>query len=64
MREACLAPQEVLPTERCVGRIAASVSVTCPPAVPIVLCGERIDAQAAERLLYYGVKTCTVVREA
>ena len=64
VREACLAPQEVLPTERCVGRIAASVSVTCPPAVPIVLCGERIDAQAAERLLYYGVKTCAVVREA
>lgn len=64
VREACLAPQEVLSTERCVGRIAASVSVTCPPAVPIVLCGERIDAQAAERLLYYGVKTCAVVREA
>ena len=64
VREACLAPQEVLPTERCVGRIAASVSVTCPPAVPIVLCGERIDAQAAERLLYYGVKTCAVVRDA
>ena len=63
VHEACLAPQEILPTERCVGRIAAGLSATCPPAVPIVLCGEGVDAQAAERLLYYGVRTCAVLTE-
>ena len=62
VREACLAPQEYLPVERCVGRIAAGVAVNCPPAVPIVLCGERVDADAAKRLLYYGVQTCAVLK--
>lgn len=64
VREACLAPQETLPVERCVGRIAAGLSANCPPAVPIVLCGERIDADAAERLRYYGIRTCAVLAEA
>ena len=61
VRKACFAAQESLPTEACVGRIAAGLCVTCPPAVPIVLCGERIDAHAAERLLYYGVRMCAVL---
>ena len=63
VREACFAPQETLPTEACVGRIAAGTAAACPPAVPIVLCGERIDAAAAERLAYYGVRTCAVLLE-
>ena len=63
VRKACLSPQETLPTEACVGRIAAGITAACPPAVPVVVCGERIDADAAERLAYYGVHTCTVLCE-
>ena len=63
VREACLAAQETLPTERCVGRVAAGICASCPPAVPIVLCGERIDKETADRLAYYGVRTCAVLSE-
>ena len=61
-RETLFAPREVLPTEHCVGRILASYAVSCPPAVPIVLCGERIDERSAEALRYYGVTSCAVLR--
>lgn len=62
IRQAMLSPAETLPIERCVGRVLAQPSVGCPPAVPIVICGERIDAHAVKLLSYYGIETCTVVR--
>ncbi|MBQ3252260.1 MAG: aminotransferase class V-fold PLP-dependent enzyme [Oscillospiraceae bacterium] len=61
LRQAMLAPAETLPVEQCVGRVLAQPSVGCPPAVPIVICGEMIDAHAVKLLRYYGVETCTVV---
>ena len=62
VREAAMSPCEVVAVEESVGRVLAAASVGCPPAVPIVVCGERIDAQAAARFSYYGIKTCTVVK--
>ena len=65
-----LRPHEVLfltferiPAEESVGRILASPGVSCPPAVPIVLCGERIDDKALELFRYYGIEFCDVVKE-
>ena len=62
-REAALSPCETLPVERCLGRILAAATVGCPPAVPILVCGERIDEHALACFRYYGIETCTVVRE-
>lgn len=62
-RAAMLGACENLPVEQCVGRILASPSVGCPPAVPIVLCGERITVQALNAFSYYGITHCTVVME-
>ena len=62
IREAMLSPCETVAVEESAGRVLASASVGCPPAVPIVVCGERIDSAAAECFHYYGVKTCTVVK--
>ncbi|MBP3587985.1 MAG: aminotransferase class V-fold PLP-dependent enzyme [Clostridia bacterium] len=62
-RQAVFSPCEEVPVAQSVGRILASPSVGCPPAVPIVLCGERIDAVAAEAFAYYGIDRCTVVVE-
>ncbi len=62
VREATFAPREVVPAERSGGRVLASATVGCPPAVPIVVCGERIDAHAVACFAYYGIKTCSVVR--
>ena len=63
VREATLSPAEVLDVESCVGRILASATVGCPPAVPIVVSGERIDEGAVACFRYYSIKTCTVIRK-
>ena len=63
VREAMLSLAEVLPVESCVGRIAAAATVGCPPAVPIVVSGERITEDAVECFRYYGIETCAVIRE-
>ena len=63
VRDAMFAPQETVRTDACIGRVMASAAVSCPPAVPIVLCGERIDEEAVARLRYYGVHACAVVIE-
>ena len=60
-REAMLAPSETLPVQQALGRILASPCVSCPPAVPILVCGERIDAAAIHAFRYYGVEQIDVV---
>lgn len=61
IREAALSPCQVVPSAESVGRVLASADVGCPPAVPIVVCGEEIDSAALSCFTYYGVETCTVV---
>lgn len=62
IREAMLSPSEVWPVEQCLGRVLAMPSVGCPPAVPILVCGDRIDTQAIACFQYYGIHHCTVVK--
>lgn len=61
--EVLFRPFERIPAEESAGRILASPGVSCPPAVPIVLCGERIDEKALELFRYYGIEFCDVVKE-
>ena len=61
VREAVMRPYEILRIEECEGRVLASPSVGCPPAVPVVVCGERIDAQAIRCFTYYGIDRVSVV---
>lgn len=63
VREAVLAPCEQIPVTESAGRVLALASVGCPPAVPILVCGERIDENAISCFSYYGTETCTVVKE-
>lgn len=63
VREATLRPHESLPAEDCLGRVLGSPSVGCPPAVPVLACGERIDEHSLCAFRYYGITTCTVVKE-
>lgn len=62
VRNAIFSPCETLPTEKALGKILASPSVGCPPAVPIVICGEEIDSSAIEVFKYYGIKEVTVIK--
>lgn len=63
VREAVFSPQERLPFYECEGRVLASASVPCPPAVPIVVSGEIIDKNAIELFEYYGIDSCVVVKK-
>lgn len=54
-REAILSPSAVLPVADCVGRTVASPTVGCPPAVPLLLCGETVSPEDLPLLRYYGV---------
>ena len=62
-REAMFAPQETLPVEMAVGRILASPCVSCPPAIPIAVCGEVLDGQAVKCFEYYGVEKISVIKK-
>ena len=62
IHEAVFSPSEEVPTEKALGRILGAATVGCPPAVPIVTCGERITAEAIEVFRYYNIKTCRIVK--
>jgi arginine decarboxylase len=47
-REAFLGPQEVVPVEEAVGRVAAESLAAYPPGIPNVLPGERLTAETLE----------------
>ena len=61
IREAMLSDFEQLPTKQCIGRVLAVPTVGCPPAVPILVCGEEIDEHAISCFNYYGIEDCCVV---
>lgn len=63
IRDAMLSPRESVPVEESLGRVLADAGLSCPPAVPIVACGERIDEKALAAFRYYGIDHCTVVSE-
>ena len=63
VREALFAPQETVPAEESLGRICGAPTVSCPPAVPIAVSGERIGREAAALFSYYGVQLVDVLKE-
>ncbi len=62
IREAAFSNSETVPAADSLGRVLATVTVGCPPAVPIVVCGEKIDEAAVKCFEYYGILSCTVVK--
>lgn len=63
VRKAIFAEYETLSIDAAIGKICASPTVSCPPAVPIVVSGELIDADAAKLLKYYGITKINVIKE-
>lgn len=61
--EAIFAESEELDSDDCLGRVLASVSVSCPPAAPVIVSGEVIDENTINALKYYGIKKCRVVKK-
>ena len=61
VRDAMMSPSVELDVETAYGRVLANATVSCPPAIPIVVCGERIDETAIRLFKYYGIEKCSVV---
>lgn len=63
LKEAMFSESEIIPVSESVGRVLAISNVSCPPAVPIVISGERIDNHSRECFEYYGIKYCSVIKQ-
>ena len=61
VRQALLRPSKTIPIEESLGHVLASPSVGCPPAVPILVCGEQINESAIACFRYYGICQCNVL---
>lgn len=62
VRTATLSPSERIPIKDSVGRVLATFNVSCPPAIPIIVCGERITENTVRLFEYYGVSSCEVIK--
>lgn len=60
--EALFSLYEELAVSECEGRILADAAVSCPPAIPIAVCGERITKETINCFKYYSVETIKVVK--
>ena len=62
VREAFFRPHEVIPVSEALDRICGAPAVSCPPAIPIAVSGERIGREAIELFEYYGINEADVVK--
>ena len=62
-RQALFAPQETVPAAESLGRVCGAPTVSCPPAIPIAVSGERIGPEALALFRHYGVEAVDVVRQ-
>ncbi len=62
IREAVFAESEMIDANQSEGRILAQFNIACPPAVPIVVCGELINKSAIACFEYYGIKKVSVIK--
>lgn len=61
IREALFSPSSVRCVTDAEGCILADASFSCPPAIPILVCGERITKDAIRALKYYQIDDCQVL---
>ena len=59
--DALFLPSRMVPVAEAAGRIMADPTVSCPPAIPVVCSGERIEEWAVEAMEYYGITQVRVV---
>jgi arginine/lysine/ornithine decarboxylase len=62
LRDAVFAECEFIKACESEGRILSRASISCPPAVPIAVCGERISKKTIECFEYYGISGVYVVK--
>ncbi|MCL2068731.1 MAG: hypothetical protein FWH00_02415, partial [Oscillospiraceae bacterium] len=61
IREATFAALREIPVENAAGEIAAGMVTACPPGIPVLIPGERIDNNITTLLKNSGVLSVNVV---
>ena len=62
IRKALFSPHEVIAADQALGRICGMPTVSCPPAIPIAVSGERITADMLTLFHHYGIETIDVLK--
>ena len=62
VREALFSPYETVEISAAEGRICASPTVCCPPAIPVAVSGEVIDKSVIGLLHHYGIEKINVIK--
>lgn len=62
IREAVFGAQEIVSLENSVGRICGQLTVSCPPAIPVAVSGERILPSLLPILHAYGIRELSVLK--
>nr|WP_317413101.1 aminotransferase class V-fold PLP-dependent enzyme [uncultured Solibaculum sp.] len=61
-RTAVLSPSQWVDVSQCVGQVAAQAACPCPPGVPLVMPGEKIDQRVQMELIGSGIQRLKVVK--
>lgn len=62
VRKAVMGRSERIAVADSLDRVCSSPLVSCPPAVPVVISGERITREAVSLLQYYGIESIEVLK--
>lgn len=62
IRDAIFAQSEVVNVKDAAGRIFCDCTLSCPPAIPIAIAGERISDAHVKCFEYYGISAVRVVK--
>ncbi len=63
VREAIYSPRQTVSIDNALGRTLATSSVSCPPAVSVIVCGEKFNESTVELCKKYGFNTVEVIKK-
>ena len=61
IRDALMSAGREVSVDEAEGLVLANAAISCPPAIPIAVCGERISASAVKAMKYYGIERVVVI---
>lgn len=61
IRDALMSSGREIDVDGAVGCVLANAAISCPPAIPVAVCGERLTESAVKAMKYYGIEKVTVI---
>jgi arginine/lysine/ornithine decarboxylase len=62
-KEALFSESEEIDVTESLGRVVSEITIGCPPAVPLITCGEKIDETVIKCLTYYVIEKIKVIKQ-